>query len=160
MLGSRVRASLLFHDFLLARPCKRDFQSSRLLRKLFYDFLLARPCKQDFQCSRLLRKFRSRKTAKWLSFFIFIQRVQQKISYLRSKCGNSGSPAKSGGGLLIFLLTNCKQLAVAIFFGRRASRPSQLVTMLGAARTRCAQTSYRLFPSIARLLTLPPNAAL
>ena len=33
MLGSRVRASLLFYDFLLARPCKRDFQCSRLLRK-------------------------------------------------------------------------------------------------------------------------------
>ena len=28
------------------------------------------------------------------------------------------------------------------------------------ARTRCAQTSCRLFPSIARLLAVPPNAAL
>ena len=79
MLGSRVRASLLFYDFLLARLCKRDFQCSRLLRKLFYDFLLARPCKQDFQCSRLLRKFRSRKTTKWLAFFIFTQLAQQKV---------------------------------------------------------------------------------
>ena len=32
--------------------------------------------------------------------------------------------------------------------------------MLGAARIRCIQTSYRLFPSIARLLTVPPNVAL
>ena len=50
--------------------------------------------------------------------------------------------------------------AVAIFFSRCAPRRSQLVAMLGVARTRCAQTSCHLFPSIARLLTVPPNAAL
>ena len=38
-------------------------------------------------------------------------------------------------------------------------RRSLLVAMLGAARTRCAQTSCHLFPSIARLLTVPPNTA-
>ena len=32
--------------------------------------------------------------------------------------------------------------------------------MLGVARTRYAQTSCHLIPSIARLLTVPPNAAL
>ena len=58
------------------------------------------------------------------------------------------------------LFTNCISSAAAIFFSRFTPRPSQLVTMLGAARTRCAQTSYRLFPIIARLLTVPPNAAL
>ena len=50
--------------------------------------------------------------------------------------------------------------AVAIFFSRCTPRRSQLVTMLGAARTRYAQTSCRLFPRIARLLAVPPNAAL
>ena len=64
-------------------------------------------------------------------------------------------------GIRCFLcLQIANSFAVAIFFGRRAPRPSQLVAMLGAVRTRCAQTSYRLFPSIARLLTVPPNAAL
>ena len=64
-------------------------------------------------------------------------------------------------GIRCFLCSQiANSFAVAIFFGRRAPRPSQLVAMLGAARTRCAQTSYRLFPSIARLLTVPPNAAL
>ena len=64
-------------------------------------------------------------------------------------------------GIRCFLCSQiANSFAVAIFFGRCAPRPSQLVAMLGAARTRCAQTSYRLFPSIARLLTVPPNAAL
>ena len=64
-------------------------------------------------------------------------------------------------GIRCFLCSQiANSFAVAIFFGRFAPRPSQLVAMLGAARTRCAQTSYRLFPSIARLLTVPPNAAL
>ena len=58
------------------------------------------------------------------------------------------------------LFTNCISSAAAIFFSRFTPRPSQLVAMLGAARTRYAQTSCRLFPSIARLLTVPPNAAL
>ena len=58
------------------------------------------------------------------------------------------------------LFTNCISSAAAIFFSRFTPRHSQLVTMLGAARTRYAQTSCRLFPSIARLLTVPPNAAL
>ena len=49
---------------------------------------------------------------------------------------------------------------LATSFSRCTPRHSLLVAMLGAARTRCAQTSYRLFPSIARLLTVPPNAAL
>ena len=48
----------------------------------------------------------------------------------------------------------------ATSFSRCTPRHSLLVAMLGAARTRCAQTSYRLIPSIARLLTGPPNAAL
>ena len=49
---------------------------------------------------------------------------------------------------------------LATYFSRFTPRRSLLVAMLGAARTRCAQTSCRLFPSIARLLTVPPNAAL
>ena len=49
---------------------------------------------------------------------------------------------------------------LATSFSRFTPRHSLLVTMLGAARTRCAQTSCRLFPSIARLLAVPPNAAL
>ena len=48
----------------------------------------------------------------------------------------------------------------ATSFSRFTPRHSLLVAMLGAARTRCAQTSCRLFPSIARLLAVPPNAAL
>ena len=48
----------------------------------------------------------------------------------------------------------------ATSFSRFTPRRSLLVAMLGAARTRCAQTSCRLFPSIARLLAVPPNAAL
>ena len=64
-------------------------------------------------------------------------------------------------GIRCFLCSQiANSFAVAIFFGRRAPRPSQLVAMLGAARTRYAQTSCRLFPSIARLLAVPPNAAL
>ena len=49
---------------------------------------------------------------------------------------------------------------LATSFSRFTPRHSQLVAMLGAARTRCAQTSCRLFPSSARLLAVPPNAAL
>ena len=64
-------------------------------------------------------------------------------------------------GIRCFL---CSQIAsafaAAIFFGRCAPRRSPLVAMLGAARTRFAQTSCRLFPCIARLLAVPPNAAL
>ena len=48
----------------------------------------------------------------------------------------------------------------ATSFGRCAPRRSPLVAMLGVARTRFAQTSCHLFPIIARLLTVPPNAAL
>ena len=48
----------------------------------------------------------------------------------------------------------------ATSFSRFTPRRSLLVAMLGAARTRCAQTSCRLFPIIARLLAVPPNAAL
>ena len=48
----------------------------------------------------------------------------------------------------------------ATSFSRCTPRRSLLVAMLGAARTRCAQTSCRLFPIIARLLAVPPNAAL
>ena len=49
---------------------------------------------------------------------------------------------------------------LATSFSRFTPRHSQLVAMLGAARTRCAQTSCHLLPSITRLLTVPPNAAL
>ena len=48
----------------------------------------------------------------------------------------------------------------ATSFSRCTPRRSQLVAMLGAARTRCTQTSCRQFPRIARLLAVPPNAAL
>ena len=48
---------------------------------------------------------------------------------------------------------------LATSFSRFTPRHSLLVAMLGAARTRCAQTSCHLLPSIARLLTVPPNAA-
>ena len=48
---------------------------------------------------------------------------------------------------------------LATSFSRFTPRHSQLVAMLGAARTRCAQTSCHLLPSITRLLTVPPNAA-
>ena len=48
----------------------------------------------------------------------------------------------------------------ATSFSRRTPRRSLLVAMLGVARTRSAQTSCHLFPSIARLLAVPPNAAL
>ena len=47
----------------------------------------------------------------------------------------------------------------ATSFSRFTPRRSLLVAMLGAARTRFAQTSCRLFPIIARLLAVPPNAA-
>ena len=47
----------------------------------------------------------------------------------------------------------------ATSFSRCTPRRSLLVAMLGVARTRCAQTSCHLFPSIARLLAVPPNAA-
>jgi hypothetical protein len=50
-------------------------------------------------------------------------------------------------------------LAAAIFFSRFTPRHSLLVAMLGAARTRYTQTSCCLFPSIAWLLAVPPNAA-
>ena len=64
-------------------------------------------------------------------------------------------------GIRCFLCSQiASALAAAIFFSRFTPRHSLLVAMLGAARTRCAQTSYRLFPSIARLLIVPPNAAL
>ena len=49
---------------------------------------------------------------------------------------------------------------LATSFSRFTPRHSLLVAMLGAARTRCAQTSCRQFPRIARLLAVPPNAAL
>ena len=49
---------------------------------------------------------------------------------------------------------------LATSFSRFTPRHSQLVAMLGAARTRYAQTSCHLLPSITRLLTVPPNAAL
>ena len=48
----------------------------------------------------------------------------------------------------------------ATSFSRCTPRRSLLVAMLGVARTRYAQTSCHLFPSIARLLAVPPNAAL
>ena len=48
----------------------------------------------------------------------------------------------------------------ATSFSRFTPRHSLLVAMLGVARIRCAQTSCHLFPSIARLLAMPPNAAL
>ena len=48
----------------------------------------------------------------------------------------------------------------ATSFSRCTPRCSLLVAMLGTARTRFAQTSCRLFPIIARLLAVPPNAAL
>ena len=64
-------------------------------------------------------------------------------------------------GIWCFLCSQiASALAAAIFFSRFTPRRSLLVAMLGAARTRCAQTSCHLFPSIARLLTVPPNAAL
>ena len=64
-------------------------------------------------------------------------------------------------GIRCFLCSQiASALAAAIFFSRFTPRHSLLVAMLGAARTRCAQTSCHLFPSIARLLTVPPNAAL
>ena len=48
----------------------------------------------------------------------------------------------------------------ATSFSRCTPRCSLLVAMLGAARTRFAQTACRLFPIIARPLTVPPNAEL
>ena len=64
-------------------------------------------------------------------------------------------------GIRCFLCSQiASALAAAIFFSRFTPRHSLLVAMLGAARTRCAQTSCRLFPIIARLLAVPPNAAL
>ena len=63
-------------------------------------------------------------------------------------------------GIRCFLCSQiASALAAAIFFSRYTPRRSLLVAMLGAARTRCAQTSCHLFPSIARLLTVPLNAA-
>ena len=59
-------------------------------------------------------------------------------------------------GIRCFLCSQiASALAAAIFFSRFTPRHSLLVAMLGAARTRCAQTSYRLFPSIARLQWCP-----
>ena len=64
-------------------------------------------------------------------------------------------------GIRCFLCSQiASALAAAIFFSRFTPRRSLLVAMLGVARTRFAQTSCHLFPSIARLLTVPPNAAL
>ena len=65
---------------------------------------------------------------------------------------------RTAGGIVDLL---CKfKSCLATSFSRFTPRHSQLVAMLGAARTRCAQTSCHLLPSIARLLTVPPNAAL
>ena len=79
------------------------------------------------------------------SFCTFLKKYQKRGSRVRHS--------------VLPLFTNCISSAAAIFFSRFTPRHSQLVAMLGAARTRCAQTSYRLIPSIARLLTVPPNAA-
>ena len=78
------------------------------------------------------------------SFCTFLKKYQKRGSRVRHS--------------VLPLFTNC--ITDAIFFSRCAPRHSLLVAMLGVARTRCAQTSCHLFPSIARLLTVPPNAAL
>ena len=64
-----------------------------------------------------MRNFRCQRVGK----FIFTQRVQQKMPSLRSKRGNSGSPAKSGGGLLIYRIDcsfNFSEIASAHFVGK------------------------------------------
>ena len=66
--------------------------------------------------------------------------------------------ARLVAGGIVDLLCKFKS-RFATSFSRFTPRRSLLVAMLGAARTRCAQTSCHLFPSIARLLAVPPNAA-
>ena len=76
-----------------------------------------------------------------LSFCTFLKKYQKQGSRVRHS--------------VLPLFKSC----FATSFSRFTPRRSLLVAMLGAARTRCAQTSCHLFPSIARLLTVPPNAA-
>ena len=77
-----------------------------------------------------------------ISFCTFLKKYQKQGSRVRHS--------------VLPLLKSC----FATSFSRCTPRRSLLVAMLGVARTRCAQTSCRLFPSIARLLAVPPNAAL
>ena len=77
-----------------------------------------------------------------LSFCTFLKKYQKQGSRVRHS--------------VLPLFKSC----FATSFSRFTPRRSLLVAMLGVARTRCAQTSYHLFPSIARLLAVPPNAAL
>ena len=67
---------------------------------------------------------------------------------------------KNGGSCVQHSVLPLFKSCFATSFSRCTPRRSLLVAMLGVARTRCAQTSCHLFPSIARLLTVPPNAAL
>ena len=76
-----------------------------------------------------------------LSFCTFLKKYQKQGSRVRHS--------------VLPLFKSC----FATSFSRRTPRHSPLVAMLGVARTRCAQTSCHLFPSIARLLAVPPNAA-
>ena len=77
-----------------------------------------------------------------LSFCTFLKKYQKQGSRVRHS--------------VLPLFKSC----FATSFSRCTPRRSLLVAMLGVARTRCAQTSCHLFPSIARLLAVPPNAAL
>ena len=67
--------------------------------------------------------------------------------------------ARLVAGGIVDLLCKFKS-RFATSFSRFTPRRSLLVAMLGVARTRCAQTSCHLFPSITRPLAVPPNAAL
>ena len=77
-----------------------------------------------------------------LSFCTFLKKYQKQGSRVRHS--------------VLPLFKSC----FATSFSRCTPRLSLLVAMFGVARTRCAQTSCHLFPSIARLLAVPPNAAL
>ena len=84
-----------------------------------------------------------------LSYILFVV----LLSVLFKKVPKRGSRVRHS---VLPLFKSC----LATSFSRFTPRHSQLVAMLGAARTRYAQTSCHLLPSIARLLTVPPNAAL
>ena len=85
-----------------------------------------------------------------LSYILFV--VLLSVLFLK-KYQKRGSRVRHS---VLPLFKSC----LATSFSRFTPRHSLLVAMLGVARTRCAQTSCHLLPSIARLLTVPPNAAL
>ena len=95
----------------------------------------------------------SRFVCKHVHYLIFL--LQSCVLYFLVSKSNKKQGSRVRHSVLP-LFKSC----LATSFSRFTPRRSLLVAMLGVARTRCAQTSCHLLPSIARLLTVPPNAAL